>query len=91
MTATVTKICVDLGVEFIRSNEAYRPMGTKCEAILNRIARNFGNDHLTLLLRTIVESDNNQMALVTPILWAVRRDTGTSRVDGPWPRMARGF
>lgn len=71
MTSTVTKICIDLGVEFIRSNEAYRPMATKCEAILNRVALKFGNEHLILLLRTIVESDGNQTALVEPVIWAV--------------------
>jgi hypothetical protein len=38
---------------------------------LEHIIKKRGPEHTILLLRTIMESENNRMALVEPILWAL--------------------
>lgn len=71
MTAQLASICEELGVTMILSHVNRTPGTTKCSGTLQRIMSRRGEGHLILLLRTFMESENNRMALVEPILWGV--------------------
>lgn len=73
MTQTVAEICesIDPPVRLIPQHVTRTPGATRCGRVLERIVEKRGIGHTVLLLRTIMESENNRMALVEPILWAV--------------------
>jgi len=73
MTPALASICesIDPPVRIIEPHVTRTPGTTKCGRVLDRILERHGEEHVTLLLRTIMESENNRMALVEPILWAV--------------------
>lgn len=71
MTDALASICDELEIRVIAANVTRVPGTTKCALTLERILRKYGEGHLILLLRTIMESDNNKMALVEPVIWAV--------------------
>jgi len=73
MTAALASICesIDPPVRIIEPHVTRTPGTTKCGRVLGRILDRHGEEHVTLLLRTVMESENNRMALVEPILWAI--------------------
>lgn len=70
---TLADICQEVGVEIIdtRQQRQRRPGQTCAYGTLMEILRDEGSAHLRSVLITIMESDNNKMALVRPILLAV--------------------
>ncbi len=71
MTPDLASICVDLEITVIQPHVTRTPGTTKCGNTFERIRRRYGEGHLILLLRTIMESENNRMALVEPVIWAI--------------------
>lgn len=71
MTASLASICDELEIRVIAANVTRTPGTTKCALTLERILRRYGEGHLIFLLRTIMESENNRMALVEPVIWAL--------------------
>jgi hypothetical protein len=55
----VPKICAELGLEIISTNRKRGTGQTTAGATLHAIYRTYGEGHLTLLLRTLMESDGN--------------------------------
>lgn len=55
----VPKICADLGVEILPTNRKPGTGQTTAGGTLHAIYRTYGEGHLTLLLRTLMESDGN--------------------------------
>lgn len=86
MTPALASICAELEIRVIAANVTRIPGTTKCELTLERILRKHGEGHLILLLRTIMESENNRMALVEPVIWAV---SDVMLANPRWP--ARGL
>jgi hypothetical protein len=71
MTSQLASICEELGVRLLSESVVRTPGSTRCIGVLRRILRKYGEGHLILLLRTIMESENNRMALVEPVIWAL--------------------
>lgn len=71
MNRDLAGICASLDVSIIGPTVSRAPGTTKCARTLQRILERRGEGHLVLLLRTIMESENNRMALVEPVLWGV--------------------
>ncbi|WP_024516816.1 hypothetical protein [Bradyrhizobium sp. Tv2a-2] len=73
MTATLNTICAELGVGILepRQQRQRGPNQTCAVGTLEELLRDEGSAHLRSVLMTIVESKNNRMALVRPILMAV--------------------
>lgn len=71
MTPALASICAELEITVIPPHVTRTPGTTKCGNTFERIRRRYGEGHLILLLRTIMESDNNRMALVEPVIWAL--------------------
>jgi hypothetical protein len=55
----VPKICADLGVEILPTNRKPGTGQTTAGGTLHAIYRTYGEGHLTLLLRTLMETDGN--------------------------------
>jgi hypothetical protein len=62
-----------LEIEYVRSNEARRrgPRSTCCGNIVQRLVRKRGAGHVTIVLRTIVESQGNESELVADVIGAI--------------------
>lgn len=86
MTPEIEQICADVGVRIIPANTRRHPGDTKCGEVLDDMLRRYGSGHVILLLRTLMESACNRMALVEPIIRAVS-NVMLARPD--WP--ARGL
>lgn len=88
MTPALASICesIDPPVRIIEPHVTRTPGTTKCGRVLDRILERHGEEHVTMLLRTIMESENNRMALVEPIIWAV---SDVMLANPKWP--ARGL
>ncbi|WP_051677261.1 hypothetical protein [Bradyrhizobium sp. URHD0069] len=71
MSPELASICAELEIEVIPPHVTRTPGTTKCGNTFERIRRRYGEGHLILLLRTIMESENNRMALVEPVIWAI--------------------
>lgn len=73
MTVSLATICesIDPPVRIIEPHTTRTPGTTKCGRVLDRILDKHGDEHTTLLLRTLMESQNNRMALVEPVIWAL--------------------
>lgn len=71
MTPALASICEELGVTVIPANVRRTPGATKCGDVLDYILEKRGEGHVILLLRTLMESAGNRMALVEPIIRAV--------------------
>lgn len=69
--STIEKICADLGIELIPCNVTVTPMRTKASATLRRMLDQYGEGHVIITLRTIVESSGNERALTAPAIWGV--------------------
>jgi hypothetical protein len=68
MPDAVTNLCADLGIEIIPCNQTIRPMKTKAVNVLRRIFERHGQEHLIMVVRTIVESEGNAAALTEPTI-----------------------
>jgi len=71
MTDRVREICADLEIEIIGPYQNQGPGQTRAEQTLQRILHDHGEGHLILVLRTIMESENNKGELVAPTIWAI--------------------
>jgi hypothetical protein len=71
MTDAVDAILADLEITVIPTRQRMAPMQTKAGQVLRKIFRNYGEGHLIMLLRTITESNGNELALIAPCLFAV--------------------
>jgi hypothetical protein len=60
-----------LDITIIQNNESARPNTTKARGKLQRILDQHGEQHLILVLRTILESESNSKALIDPVICAV--------------------
>lgn len=73
MSQTLADICKEMGVEILdtRLQHKRRPGQTCAVGTLEEILREEGSEHLRSVLMTIMQSENNKMALVRPVLLAV--------------------
>jgi hypothetical protein len=60
-----------LEVRVIPANVRRTPATTKCGEVLDYLIERRGEGHVIMLLRTLMESENNRMALVEPVIRAV--------------------
>lgn len=82
MTSRLASICDELGIRLIPPNVNRSPGASKCGNVMERILRTYGEGHLILLLRTVMESENNRMALVAPVIWAL---SDVMQANPRWP------
>jgi hypothetical protein len=73
MNAALQKICTEMSVEIvdIRQSRSRRPGQTCAERTLLKILTDEGSAHLRSVLISIMQSENNKMMLVAPVLWAI--------------------
>jgi hypothetical protein len=71
MSPALAHICAELDVRVIPANVRRTPGATKCGEVLDCLLERCGEGHVVLLLRTLMESAGNRMALVEPIIRAV--------------------
>lgn len=90
MTSALASICesIDPPVRVIEPHVTRTPGTTKCGRVLDRILEKHGEEHVTLLLRTLMESENNRMALVEPVIWAV---SDVMLANPRWPGRGLGW
>lgn len=81
-TAALTQILEALEIEVVPTHVRRRPRQTCAGQTLPRILADHGEAHLTLLLRTIVESEGNELALIGPVINAV---SAVMRAKPEWP------
>lgn len=65
--AALARILDALEIEIVPTYVSRRPRQTCAGQTLPRILADHGETHLTLLLRTIVESEGNEFALIGPV------------------------
>jgi hypothetical protein len=71
MSLELAKICEPLGVRIV-ANDRYRHDAETCAvATLENILVSYGEAHLTLVLRSIVETNGNARELTAPMIWAI--------------------
>lgn len=73
MTPQLASICADLGIQVIPVTKRRGPGETCAVQTMERIMADHGPAHLTLVLRSIVETRNNALELVAPTLWALSK------------------
>jgi len=71
MSDALKDILDSLGIEAIACNETIGPMKTKAVNNLRRILVQYGEGHVIIVLRTIVESSGNERALTSAAIWGV--------------------
>lgn len=68
---SVNEICGDLEIEIV-ATAVRRGPGQSCAVkTMQRILDEFGEGHLIIVLRSVVETGNNKRELVAPVLWAI--------------------
>lgn len=67
----LSAILSELGINLIPITARRHPGDTKCADVLRGLLERHGEGHVILLLRTIMESARNRMALVEPVIRAV--------------------
>jgi hypothetical protein len=73
MTPALASICAELGVKVV-PNERSRTRGpgeTCAEKAMERLLEKHGAGHLTIVLKSIVETEGNELQLVAPVIYAV--------------------
>jgi hypothetical protein len=62
-----------LEIEYVPSNEAQRrgPRSTCCGHFIERLIRKHGLPHVTIVLRSIVESEGNEGELIADVIGAI--------------------
>lgn len=77
MTPALAKICSEMEIRIVtnsqRSGRRLRPCETAAVHTITRILGRHGEGHLVMVLRTIIESENNNRELVAPVIQAVSR------------------
>lgn len=70
---TLTDICSELEIEIVdnRQSRSRRPGQTCAQGTMAQILEDEGSAHLRSVLMTVMESENNRMALVRPVLLAI--------------------
>jgi len=71
MTPQLAQICADLAIRVIPVTRRRAPGETCATRTMERILAEHGPQHLTLVLRSIVETGNNGLELVAPTMWAI--------------------
>jgi len=71
MTDRLRDICRDLDIEIIEVHQTRGPGQTCAVQTLQRILDERGEGHFVMVMRTIMESENNKYELVAPTMWAV--------------------
>lgn len=71
MTAALSDICAELGVEIVDTAATRGPGQTCARNILQRVLIDEGEAHLRSVLITIMETENNKRMLVRQIILAV--------------------
>ena len=71
MTPALASICADLGISVIPTTKYRDTMETCAVQTMERILAEYGEGHLTIVLRSIVETGNNKRELVSPTIWAI--------------------
>ncbi len=71
MTPVLASILSDLEIEVVDMRVRRGPGQTCATQTMERILAEHGAQHLTIVLRSIVETENNKMELVAPTIWAV--------------------
>lgn len=71
MTPQLASICSDLDIQVIPTTKRRGPGETCATQTMERILAEHGPQHLTLVLRSIVETENNGLELVAPTMWAI--------------------
>lgn len=71
MTPALASICTELEVVVVPDTARRYPGSTKCGRVLDDLLEKHGEGHVRLLLVTLMESVNNRMALVEPVIRAV--------------------
>lgn len=71
VTPALAKICNSLEIRVIPTTKRRSPGETCAEQTMERILAEHGAGHLVFVLRTIVETDNNKMELVAPVIYAI--------------------
>lgn len=65
----VRRMCDEFGVRIVEKHRYPGPGETRAVATLDRIWRKYGEDHLRLVLTTLVETANNKILLDEVGLW----------------------
>lgn len=73
MTPDLAKICAGLDIRVVPNERSRtRSQGETCaEKAMERILKRHGEGHLTIVLKSIVETENNGRQLVAPVMYAV--------------------
>lgn len=73
MTPTLAQVCKDLEIRVVpNSRHRTRMMGETCaERSMEKILRLHGPGHLTIVLKSIIETRSNGRQLVAPVILAV--------------------
>lgn len=71
MTPALASICSDLEIRVIPTTKHRDTMETCAVQTMERILAEHGEGHLTIVLRSIVETGNNKRELVAPVIWAI--------------------
>jgi hypothetical protein len=73
MSTALAELCTDLGIEIvdIRQSRSRRPGQTCAERTLLKILADEGYAHLRSVLMSIMETENNKLMLVAPVIWAI--------------------
>jgi hypothetical protein len=83
----IAKICDEFSITIIDSHR-YPNLGeTRAVATLERIYRRYGEEHLRMVLMTLVETANNKALLDEVALWMTSdmiRLRGIDNIDTPW-------
>lgn len=73
MTTMLAEICAELEIEVVdnRQSRSRRPGQTCAQGTIVKILQDEGSAHLRCVLMSIMETTNNKMMLVAPVIWAV--------------------
>jgi hypothetical protein len=73
MTPALAAICSELDVRVVpNAKHRTRGQGETCaERSMEKVLRLYGPGHLTIVLKSIVETENNGRQLVAPVIFAV--------------------
>jgi hypothetical protein len=73
MSTALADICHELEIEIvdIRQSRSRRPGQTCAERTLLKILGDEGSAHLRSVLMSIMETENNKLMLVAPVIWAI--------------------
>lgn len=71
MPDVLATLCAKLEIEIVPCNVRSGPRRTKAGNVLRRLLSERGEGHVIITLRTIIESDGNDTALTSPVIYGV--------------------